>query len=364
MKRNTISSTNVIRLCLLLFLSSDIYATDNNGLALTSCTQIYLPKPLVPGTVAQCKQDWEQFTRQKRYCALFLMQYNGLGGQTRDLKKALQYADKCGSTDNAENDILLVLPLDDLKTGHGIAKKLVACDFTGSSEADSGTCPGYADQDLQNKIMQVNAEISKTWSTEQKQRLNNLYKIYGQLINDDIDTSSSFFSAITPSGDSGGWGYKSPVYEIMMLKMYWRDINNLANNYPKALATKDNYTNLNNQLNMIYKNQMKAIDKAIASFEGNNGSKVPCLNGICGSKKVSHLLKLALTKSQRDWVTYKNQYLDLVKSIYAGKYKDDDINQTVSAYLTNERLYYLNNILDWSNLNFDFDKYLANPGLS
>lgn len=334
--------------------NSEAKTTATPDKSLPNCIQVYIDNPALPGTQEQCQQSWDYFVKHKNYYAMAIMIFDGLGGQNPDLKKALAYAKQIDLNANIDPDVGPI-PYDDSKTNlistiedaisnPAQAKSAVSdCGLMSGTTIQDVQCSGLSYQNSVDKTTYDNDLLAKKLPPQQAQALTYTLDSYLTFLSDDND----FRDTIGEFQGSGRsiWSYNS---QQVMLDFYNHAMNNLLNHYPDALKTKLSEKALDSQLNKRYITLIREIDKIPANY-------------IDGTPKE---IKKKLITTERDWLQYKNAYVNFAVLYYADKYKSSDITQITTAYLTRRRLAEINDQISTVSFNLndvDVDNWYKHP---
>ncbi len=316
--------------------ASDAIAGSMGLPKLPNCRQIYLSDPKVPGTEEQCKKNWDYFSKINANCALAIMALNGLGGQPANPQKALEYANKIKNSDNANDDIcgvnidlaedeITTRLIDDIKTiiSDPQAGKLSYCDLVVRPNEES-ICQQWYLKDHLDALNDKLKRSANTLSSNQDAAFSDIFNKYLLFVKQDNKTR-----LILGQFQGSGYAMWSNNSEAIMWNYYEHAMNNLLKHYPDSLKTQSSLKNLDEQLNHSYKTLIKLIEQ------------IPSSN--------SRKKQLQLT--QRAWLRYRDAYVHFAQLYYGNQYKEPDIKQITTAYLTRRRLAELNDQVQTVNGN-------------
>ncbi|MFN8770446.1 MAG: lysozyme inhibitor LprI family protein [Neisseriaceae bacterium] len=292
-----------------------------------ACPQIVLSKTLAPGTDVQCKDAWNLFVKAQAYDALSLMTINGLGGQKVNLKKALEYAKQAAKTESftiIQNPEALVNYIQSM-IDHNEMKKLSICDGGSDNVLPSNTnnmfwCSNIAYSDYINSLRLINKKMVVKFESIEINALNDTLTKYLTF----IDADNDFRFSIGQFQGSGRyiWGLNS---KHIMLDFYKHAIDNLFLHYPKKFKIKMSRVLLDTQLNNNY-------NKLIVLTH-----KIPNNYNYPWSNKKSKT-DLQLQQAQRNWILFRDSYVNFAQMYYAYKFNKNDIRDVTTAYLTQRRI--------------------------
>ncbi len=275
------------------------------------CQQMFITKPLIYGTMAECKKNWNYYSRpgQENYFMMAIMTANGLGGQPADINKAKEYAEKSGS--------VWLLKKINLKIANSSAEIPISFCSVVVSTPEIEICAEVQNQDIENKYkMDVN-HLAKTLPAAQALAAQTVVKTLLEFINLDNYVRGAL-------GQFGGSG--APIWSQnsinIMLNFYINSYRYFINDYSEKFKTTDSAAALDKQLNVVYSALLAKVEQ-YQKFDHDS---------------TTAQTKQKLIAAERAWIAYKEAFIHFGQLYYANKYSNSELRETISAYLTERRL--------------------------
>jgi uncharacterized protein YecT (DUF1311 family) len=320
-----------------------------------SCIQLYIDDPELPSTKEQCRQSWNYFVKHKNYYAMAIMTYDGLGGQRPNFKKALEYANKIDLDADVNSDFeptpdentkaSLIMSIEDaISNPENAIPALSDCSLMPGNTQELTSCLGISVQNSIDKVKYDSEMFVRKLSLKQRKALSTTVEKYLIFLSSDNDLR--YFIGQFQGSGRGIWSGNS---KKIMLDFYKHAMDNLIKHYPTGLKTKLSLKDLDMQLNERYAKLISYIDKIPADYNRSTANEI----------------KQQLITTQRDWIRYRDAYVNFAVLYYADKYKSTDITQITTAYLTRRRLAEINDQINTVSENLGLngdDNWYKNPG--
>ena len=268
------------------------------------CPQIYLEKPALIGTEAECKREWDYYSNQLKKnphdfeanAVLAIMLANGLGGQAIDLEQAKIHAEKTKRH-------YLIRDISEKIANPDSQKSITWCQAVAQITFEAAQCSYLQNENIANKFQQDMCSFAAKLPSKQQvawqKVIDNLFEFL-KLDHTTRSVSNQFYG-----------GTYEPIRTAasieIMLVFYLHATDYFLHHFPENLSVKKSAATLDKEMNGIYDIFLAMINPPAA--------------------------KEKLIETQKAWRKYRHSLIDFAQWYYGKQYTRDHVRELLTLIL-------------------------------